>query len=440
MANRDDYTGRRGTPHEGGSAGGGGRSCQPRSSGPRRLARRRIGAAVAIGTALAALVLPASPASAFTPLTTSSCDEVLWSAPPTYVVHLTEFWQLGFHNESALFAAIHEVNQEFNQSGKTTAEVVVPAGHNTASISPFEFGDFAAYDDPRPTLHIGFVDDSVGDSGLAGALTGPKTVAPDDDDPSRTTCTFDEAHIAFDAGNNDWAFKTPEDFGENYYTTGQLSLNPAGGYWFRTVYLHELLHTFGLGHEDDAYSFMNYGFLPWANRPKSEAVRPLPDDVEGLRHLYPGTGERSEIAVLNTWIDTDEVSDSGAATQVHNPGPHPQGQADSDDVCPGDTMKTRFTVANYSTRNVTGTAWLYFSVDDELSSDDLISPSNHNVAPALASAMNRRESWTVPSSVAANTDYHVIVRVTATTNVTNVHLDDWIPQVTKVHVGDVFSC
>lgn len=96
MAHRDDHTGRRGTSHEGGSEGAGGRSRQLRSSGQRRLVRRRIGAAVAIGTALAALVLPASPASAFTPLTTSSCDEVLWSAPPTYVVHLAEFWQLDF--------------------------------------------------------------------------------------------------------------------------------------------------------------------------------------------------------------------------------------------------------------------------------------------------------------------------------------------------------
>jgi hypothetical protein len=328
------------------------------------------------------------------------------------------------------------VSVQLNRVGGSSAEVLFTG--NQSHPAPFEYGTW--YDDAVPTLHIGFTSGFADEAAAAEVKRGPV-----DED-----CHYVEAHMAIvDLDHRNWNFGTPPD----YYTA--KSLDAAGALWFRPAFLHELLHTFGLAHSDDTYAFMNYEDFPWANRAEDEAIRPLPDDVRALRYLYPGGGNRSEVAVLNTWY-TAGVSDSGAAIAYRNCAPS-LGDTDSTqfyarlcgtgglhggstEVCPGDVLRTRYSLANYSTREVTLTAWLYFSSDDEYngwSDTQSVTVHPYTVLPA-AHSTHKSPAWQVPNVTTFDADYHVIVRVTGTTG--GVPVEDWIPLTGTVHVPSQFEC
>jgi hypothetical protein len=417
--------------------------------------RRRLDAALlATAAAVAAIMMTPQPAGAYTP-TLADCvppppgeDDVpgaiRWKAPPQYVIHLTEFWDGGGDADDLekVAQALYDINVQLNQVGESTAEVLFTG--LTVSNEEFEAGEMFA--DTTPTLHIGFSPDSADTlESTAATYYGPVDL---------DTCTYDQAHIVFrDLNHQNWNFDTPQDSGQDYYTAGLT--DTAGAVWFRPIYMHELLHAFGLAHSDHTYSMMNYHDRPWANRPGAESIRPLPDDVRGLRELYPGTGRHSEVALLNTWFDPATVSQTGAANQFLNCAPSlgdtnsadifaPQcgdggPDAGSTDVCPGDFLRTRFTVANYSTHTVNLTARMWLSRDEEYDWRDVLSVTPRPITVTAAESDNLARSWIVPNPTTLDADYHIIVRITGTTT-TGDPVDDWIPLTGTVHVLPAHLC
>ncbi len=414
----------------------------------RTAGRHQWRAALIAGAVAATTLTSPQVAAAYTTQTAGVCTSMTWESPPQYIVQSTEFWTGGgtLDDLSGLFQALYDVNVQLNQIGRSSAEVLL-TGYVNIDISAFEFGTW--YNDAVPTLHIGFTSDPavIPNGAIAASQIGPVDQA---------TCTYDEAHIVFlDPDNQDWNYDTPQDTGEDFFTAGRN--DTAGVPWFRQVYQHELIHTFGLAHSDDTYAFMNGNDRPWANRPGAESIRPLPDDVRGLRNLYPpaaGSPARSEVALLNSWFDAGNIA-SGAATQFQNCAPS-LGAGDSadffaahcgvggpdsgsTDVCPGDILRTRVSIANYSNREVNLTARIYLSLDDVYTNQDWISVTSRPVTVPAGHSDHLARSWVVPNPTTTDADYRVIARVTGTTN-QGVAVEDWIPLTGTVHVQPANLC
>ena len=262
----------------------------------------------------------------------------------------------------------------------------------TTSTEPFTQGDYYG-DDPVPTIHIGFRNTG----GLASGGPGPSV-----------NCEYDEAHIGIK--NLDlygWQYGLPEDGGQEYYDS--LMDDDSSKRYFRLVVLHELMHTFGLAHNDTDYSMMNYGHRPWFD---ANTIRPLPDDVEGLRALYPQPNVgSSEVAVFNSWWTLDGA-ESGAAQQEPYCDPSlgdvfttmfsakcgtAGDDAGSTQVCSGSILRSRYTVANYSTEEADVTARLWLSTDDRWDSSDRLSPTRYEINVNEAGSETHAGSWELPS-------------------------------------------
>jgi hypothetical protein len=166
------------------------------------------------------------------------------------------------------------------------------------------------------------------------------------------------------------------------------------------------------------------GGFPWANRPAADAVRPLPYDAKMLRLRYPASGSRYDIAVLNTWwkAPTDPDDDAGLQTALCTPSLGGAWSADTSSgtcgkdgattVCAGDTLRTRYTLANYSTQDMTVSAWLYFSKDETFDGTDPVSATSHNYDVDDAKSALQEDTWTVPA-LTHGVKYRPIVRVIA---------------------------
>jgi len=353
---------------------------------------------------------------------TGSCGR--WDSPPKVVVHDQEFLDGGGDalTQAQMLIAINHVVDQFNQVGATSARVT----SSESSADPFQFQ--AWYGDPTPTIHVGFTSDFA-------AVASADAAGVTDLERDGQNCHLAEAHILFpDLDDQAWNFNTPfVTDGDSFYDT--RTYDSSDNLWFRPLFLHELLHAFGLDHTNDTYAFMNYpsydGF-PWANRDRTEAVRPLPADVRTLRRHYPQAGSRTEVAVLNTWF---EPSLSDAADQIHlcQPSlgtqwgdPHSPGSCGVDGpdqgsrvVCAGDSVRTRFTLANYSTYKVRVATDLYYSTDDRWESGDTLSGTLQSTfdVPAAHSELQQQIS-TVPA-LTAGVDYYVIVRVVSLSDMDN---------------------
>lgn len=399
--------------------------------------------------ALALSLFATLPAYAYEPIEHGDCESATFLGPPRVLLHLDEINDLQLTEMIEIVAAMQDIHVEFNKIGATSTEII----DLETTTEPFEFQNW--YEDTTPTIHVGFsesISDFERESATAAGITSARV---------NTNCEYNEAHIVFQSPNLlDWAWGTPSFYNIDYY---QATAHAEGTrYFFRGAYLHELLHAFGLGHTSNSYSFLNYGIMPWANREEDEAIRPLPDDVEGIRALYPGNGVRREVALLNTWYDHEDISDTGAAYQKQLCAPA-KGDSWQDrffvlcgtstSVFPGDFIRTQVAVANYGTNEVSIVHSLYFSTDEfwdpsiSLFNKAVSLPktlattfySGFTIVPpgtdkasvtqynyTLGESSSARKGFTFKVPQLASGNYYVIAHISATTPNGTV-VSDWIP-------------
>jgi len=216
---------------------------------------------------VAGIVATAAPASAYNLTTLTGASGVqcspgkFSSGNVTVVLHLGES-RAGTADQTAINDAVYWVNSEIGFVGGSTAYI----GSMTTTYDPFTFGSW--FGDTTPTIHVGF-SSSLGEEIGGQTKRGPFTVS---------ACTYNEAQIVLpDVVARTWDFGTP---GWDYFQATETGASSK--LWFRPVYLHELLHAFGLEHTSTDYANMNYGIKPWANRPANDMMKPLPDDVKAL--------------------------------------------------------------------------------------------------------------------------------------------------------------
>jgi hypothetical protein len=413
--------------------------------------------------AILALLSGTNQVYAYEAISSSSCSQITFSSPPRLIFHISEIVDPDASMLFGIMAAMGDIHTQFNLVGATSAEIT----HFEISEDPFILGDW--FSEITPTIHVGFsADPSVfeRDNSQAAAITGhpPRNAG---------TCEYQEAHIVFqDPSLLYWAWGVPSTYGEDFYNADEITTY--GLRYFRPAYLHELLHAFGLGHTENTFAMMNYASRPWSNRDVHSQVRPLPDDVEGLRDLYPSSGVRREVGLFNTWYDSSDVSNSGAAYQKQLCRPSTGtswgdkfglycGQlvdsanggfsSGSSSMNPGDFVRTQVTVGNYGTSTVEITHSLYFSRDEQWHPDvatvnqmriatgaqpseipadltlepfvtDTQSVTVYNYSLDHSSSIRKGLTFRVPNL--SSGFYYVIARISATTPSGHV-VSDWIP-------------
>jgi hypothetical protein len=387
---------------------------------------------------------------------TDRCPTTKWYRKPDIVVHLTEFERGNSDalDELTMISGIQSVANQFNAMGGTSAGI----GTVTTTRDKFTFDSW--YHDASPTIHVGFGDASdLADANASaqgpGVVGGATTADPLLDSDG---CIV-ESHIIFpDSKTLPSNFATPFDTGPTPFETapsvGSLwfdaktsdrGLDEDGSSrakesWFRPRFLHELLHAFGADHTLAHYSFMDYptafdnddqssGGYPWANRPAAESLRPLPYDVALLRKLYPkANSDRDEVALFNTWYGpaADGVdaagsyplcmpslgSDWSADLEPGSCGVE-DGKPGKTVVCPGDTVRTRVALANYSTGPVDVTARLYMSRDLVWQSTDTVSATIRTKSLDAAESALWTATWKIPAFT-SSTGNLPIIRVEST--------------------------
>jgi hypothetical protein len=377
-----------------------------------------------------------------------------------------------------MISAVNDVVDAFNEVGGTSARVKSVE----ASTVPFTFNK--PYNDTTPTIHLGFEPDipawaaAVDPNDWKDTLGATTMLDPAGTGyplPSIDKCWYLERHIAFPdtsisgfpntstgAPQRPWSFGYPPETTSAsatrpYFDAGlsdtTATVTDDASYanetdiarlWFRPRFLHELLHAFGMGHRHD-YSYMDHagadGF-PWANRVASDRVRPLPVDIGWLRRNYPGSGTVYDVSVLNTWhvpgseADADDQvalcmpsKGSSWSTDIGGIGlGHFCGVDNSNPVtvCPGDTLRTRFAIANSSTEPVDLDVRLAFSHDEQWGGgDDVQSPTiQHRYNQGAEDSTLMEVTWKVPSIDTSNPHvlWHPLVQISGD------HVNtDWIP-------------
>jgi hypothetical protein len=379
-----------------------------------------------------------------------SCTAASWSSP-VVKIHVAGFGP----NQAAMVDAIRDVNAQIAEVGGSSVRI-------ESTVTTTEAFHLTPYNDHAPVIHVGFQD--IFNDDWAGVTN------------NTWSC---EHFITFDNDEFSWNYGTPEDAGgAGYYKAGLWDLS--GNLYFRVSYQHELLHAFrvgGGGHPDDVYSFLNYGSRPWAHAPVDAMIRPLPYDVKELRRLFPASGSRTEVAVLNTWMVHEDPAAACAPNLVkaENLDPEALGLCDTTPppdavtsqkmlcapsagdtssagkaftpycgawnataVCPGSIVQVHYALANYSTADVSVTSNMWLSLDDVWDQNDYLSPTSKTYSVVAASAQNKYWGYEVPSlplGLPGQTrTFSVIIRATATTP-SGVTVRDSIPMRGTVSVG-----
>ena len=209
---------------------------------------------------------------------------------------------------------------------------------------------------------------------------------------------------------------------------------------------------------------MNYALSPFVRGEAGTRARPLPDDVDALRFLYPDPSAIGSKAFYftNSWINPDEAitDEEGRPIQLALTTCRPNGGERSFDrwdsswsgvddwdgyrhcggmnavpnfaiaVCPGDDIYTGVTVNNVGTVALDVEMRAFFSTDDQLSLSDVPSPTvNHREVDAPQSK-NAKRSYQVPEL--EDGAYTVII----VGNAPGADVD-WIPLRGEVYVSAI---
>lgn len=384
------------------------------------------------GATMLTLLTLSFTAQAYTPRAVNGCPEIRWASAPEVVLHTSELGGVDFFELLQLTDAMLEAHDELGAVGGSWARVT----GTTSSATAFNFGTW--FGDAAPKIHVGMTDDPTAAIGTTTWKVNP------------TTCVIEEAHIAFqDETLIDWLYQEPGYYGYDWW---DVEHSLATTWWFQISYMHELLHAFGAAHSNDSFSMLNYGDRPFANRPSGEQIKPLPDDIEFLRDFYPAGGTQHEIAVLNTWYEPVAGGGNYPAAVQHRlcqpstgTGWEPAeteglcGTAGTTDVCPGDTVRVRFAVANYGTEGVDLTARMGLSLDDTLGRGDMASPTLRTFRLGAQSSTRQGRTFTVPTRARNNRTYNVLVHVSGTDD-GGVFVKDWSPMRGTLRIKDAALC
>jgi len=210
----------------------------------------RLRTAIAATAAVTAVVTAATaaPAGAYnlTTLTAAStgkqCSPAKFSnASVKVVLHLGES-QASTAVQDDITDAVTYINSEIGLVGGSQAYI----SSTTTTTDAFTFRNW--FGDTTPTIHVGF------DNSLGGDIGGETGYGPF----VLSSCTYEEVQIALpDVLSRSWDFGYP---GWDYFQATETGTGSA--LWFRPVYLHELLHAFGVAHTSTEYAQMNYGIKP----------------------------------------------------------------------------------------------------------------------------------------------------------------------------------
>jgi len=433
-------------------------------------------ALIQIGT----VTLLAASAQAYEKIAFGACPHgVFFAQPPHVVLHTDTMTGFSDAEIDAVVADMQAIHQEIGSLGGTGIQI----RSFTVTVQPWSWKSWSF--NAEPTIHIGFTPAET----TLTPLGGPQPSFGIEVAPAAAThrlapgtCSIAEAHIYFqdqvDVTGNPlmtWAEGEPDDYGIPY---NDAQLDDVFGRFWRSTYLHELLHALGLDHSDSTYAMTNYGDRPWANRDPGQKLKPLPDDIRGLRELYPAPEEINvDVAVLNTFVNFDDVSDNGTPRQgrlcqpstgarfapdfsealgvdpvtgaidpIDRCGENEVGNAGDVLVCPGDTVFTRYSVANYGTETVTLRSQMWMSEDDVWdgrAGGDVKSPDVKEFGLSGGFSTKRNSTFEVPEGVAYDTTYDVLIRVKVVNDVSHVpgaDKDDWIPMRGTVRTKPFFDC
>jgi len=305
--------------------------------------------------------------------------------------------------------AMEDVHASFNRLGGTSVKIIdfnIVYGFVDPSMTDPDTFDF---DDDVPTLHVGFSNDPDGNFTQAAAW------APTDPDKDNN-CEYKFAKLVFKSSAvtvNPWIYKEPTESGENYWDAGSFreridAHNPNSRY-MRLIYVHEMLHAFGLKHAKESFSMMNGNDRPWLNRSAGMQATPLPDDVRALRYLYPENTDHFEVGLVNTWFAEYTVADGNKAQQYKLCAPSlgdsfgdkfdtycGSGGSVTTSICPGDQLKARVSVANFSTSSVNGHLRIFFSEDEAFDSSDFASNTVHSISVNSSASSHQGRNFEVP--------------------------------------------
>lgn len=369
---------------------------------------------------------------------------------------------------SQLFTAVSDISLRISNVGGQSFNYVEPYDIET---SPYSFPN-TGNPNGNGINEIGLADLS----GTGGLGFGPTDVV---------NCVIVEADVYLDS-NASWGFFAPSDgrpvdncTSEDCYFDAEKKYCSNGGkratcpngpwtFWARPVLLHEMGHTLGIAHSDSSYSFMNYVVRPWTNRSDEKRIESLPDDREALRFLYPNASTEKDAAVTVTWYKrdvndnpTNPGDEAADALLLCRPstgvafsnnifskycGVDAAGNAGSTDVCPGDVLYVRYTMANYGTEALTVDQRLWFSTSTWLNTTagaDKQSPST----PAPKVLLPQRSyrigiGFKVPNTVSYDTNYYPIIFIDSGADYASEESqqNNWIPLRSTIHVKSAANC
>lgn len=166
--------------------------------------------------------------------------------------------------------------------------------------------------------------------------------------------------------------------------------------YFRGSVVHELGHALGLGHTSD-YGFMvgyagntteHSGSNPW---------RPLPDDRQGIRDLYPSNSSETDMGLSNY-----ELRYSSYASLYD----FQSNFIEYTGLCPGDSFEATKTTLNNGNSTVSVDAEYYFSGNSTISSSDILVKSS-TITVGAQNHYTNTTTLTVPSGTSYGTTYYV---------------------------------
>jgi len=415
---------------------------------------------------------------AFSFISSNGCE---WGflTPPRVVLHTADI-PAGI-TKNNMIGMMEDIHAHFN----SLSDVNMYIGEITTSPTRLTHQSWK-YDfetGKPPTIHVGF------DNGDGNARGSVRTLPG---------CLQAEAHITIDKVK--FLTGEPQDYLKKYYWEAKTTTDPLTGddvQFLRKAYAHELLHVFGLDHSFSTNSVMNYKeSASWFNRDAGGKFRFMPDDVAGLRSRYP-TNEQAkiDIAVSNIYFDendfiydsNDTLAQAGILIPVIAKGKklckpskgdewsdpwlsgnlvigqdsrpscgyptiHPEPGDSVYDVCPGDWIKTRIALSNYSSRGLAVKMQLWFSAGDDLNSIDdqldrrvdIKAPGFRTINISNESSILVSEEYKVPEDARYNQRYQLITRAVVSSDLSGSSINrkqDWIPMMgTGITIKSLKEC